>query len=821
MTSAYSNDAALYLENGLSVIPCGPGTKFPGRYTAAEGWMAAYDWQKYCTRLPTGFETSLWDRWPGAGICLALGEASGANGLHLVAMDIDTDVPEEVAAIRSVLPGSPCAKRGAKGETQFYLASAAVVSRPFNDGHRRRILDLLASGRQTVMSPTMHPDCQSCGGKGTVLADAACNACGADGQAYRWITPDTLADFAVADLPVLPDDIADRLAEALAPFGYEAASLTVGAAGNGEIDPNNPHRALNDSALANLGAWVPALQLYGCRQTGGKYKAVAHWRPSSSGRPMSKRATNLAISGDGIKDCGENKGYTPLDLVMAACGTDLDTAFAWLQERVAPHPILQLKASPAPVEAPEQPEEPRRRGNLSGVRLAAVDGVALEADEEITEPDEEAPEGLPGGLIAPDLCTPPGLIGDVVEWMNGSADRPLPQANLGAALAFLGSLMGRRFEGPTRARTNLYCVGVAPTGRGKNHPLTAITELATSSGVDGFLGPEGIKSETAIRKLLENKPTVVCMIDEMGEFIKKIMSKRASAHESGIRAIMLSIFSKANTTYHGSEGAMEKANPIRNPNFCVYGTSTPEDLWTQFSTGNADDGFLPRWLVFDGGDKRVRPVTPEFDVSEPPRELAKKLHALLDVRPPGNLNGTGMVNKPIRATWGDGAQDMFAALQDEMEDRMEEAKADRRFTEQKVASRFAEHTIKLALIYAVGSAEDMRQPVISCAALHWARAVVESSSIALTMAIEGKIADSDIQAQYLWVLGAIRDAGPDGILESALLKMVRGRWDQRRHGDILGQLAGAGEIWRGIRAPAHGGRPGARVGAWGLEEKAG
>src|ERR1044072_429462 len=171
MPSPFSIAAPGYREQGLSVVPCGPGTKFPGRSTAADGWWKAADWQKYCDRLPTNFEMEIWERWPDAGVCLALGASSAPAGKILVAIDIDTDVPAEVAAIRSVLPGSPVAKRGAKGETQFYLANPCVLNHPLNDANTRRLLDLLAPGRQTVLPPTIHPD---------------------TGSAYSWITPDTL-----------------------------------------------------------------------------------------------------------------------------------------------------------------------------------------------------------------------------------------------------------------------------------------------------------------------------------------------------------------------------------------------------------------------------------------------------------------------------------------------------------------------------------------------------------------------------------------------------------------------------------------------------
>lgn len=793
MSSPFADTANTYREQGLAVMPCGPGTKFPGRYATAEGWHTAYDWQKYCDRLPSSFEMTIWDRWPDAGVCLALGRSSvppSLKGLQLVAVDIDTDDPAEVAAIRAALPGSPVRKRGAKGETEFYLAPVEVPNRPYNNAAKVRMLDLLGHGRQTVLPPTIHP--------GT-------------GEPYRWTTLDTLEHFDVADLPVLPADIAERLGAALAPFGHvEPHKLAEGAAGDAEA---STHRQLNDAALANLAAWVPALNLYKCRQVGGKYKAVASWRGSSSGRPLSARATNLAISPDGIRDKGEEKGYTPLDLVMAACEADLDTAFRWLQERVAPQPVVMLTARHVEPDVPATPTPPPPRGNLAGLRLATFDGVPVQPAPEPPEAADVPPSApVATGVIPAHLCTPPGLIGDVVEWMNATDDRPSPQMNLGATLAFLGALMGRRFAHPSKgARTNIYAIGVAPTGFGKNHPLLAVKELARAAGVDGFIGPGRVKSESAIRKLVESKPTVCCLMDELGGVMRNILSKKASSHEAGIRDILLELFSSANTIYSGAEGASEKAVPIHCPNLAIYGASTPGDLWGNFSSGSAADGFLPRWLIFDGGEVRPEPVDAEFDVFDPPHELRKALHALLDVRPGGNLNGVAAC-KPLTAAWGAGAQDYFKGLRAEKERAIEAARAARRSSEEVILSRFVEHAVKLSLIYAVSI--DARAPVISVAALEWAREVVECSTAALVGAIEGNVADTDRQAEYLWTLRTIRDAGADGMLESVLIKMVRGRWDARRHGDIIAQLKAGGVIWQEIRPPAGGGRPGARVGVW-------
>jgi hypothetical protein len=103
----------------------------------------------------------------------------------------------------------------------------------------------------------------------------------------------------------LPVDIALQISAVLEPFGYNAP-LHV----NGNGDGDTPHRQMNEAALANLDAWVPALQLYKVRRTARGYEAVAVWRPSSTGRPDQARSRNLKIVSEGLRDFGGGTSYT-------------------------------------------------------------------------------------------------------------------------------------------------------------------------------------------------------------------------------------------------------------------------------------------------------------------------------------------------------------------------------------------------------------------------------------------------------------------------------------------------------------------------------
>jgi hypothetical protein len=123
---------------------------------------------------------------------------------------------------------------------------------------------------------------------------------------------------------------------------------------------------------------------------------VAQWREGTTGKKLEERDLNLKISSRGIKDFGDDRGYSPIDLAMAAKGCDLKGAVAWLDEKLnwstgAPElDIEAMRANQAEGESvkpsftggtdsaaePEQPDKPggpeeKRRGGR--IRLLPYD----------------------------------------------------------------------------------------------------------------------------------------------------------------------------------------------------------------------------------------------------------------------------------------------------------------------------------------------------------------------------------------------------------------------------------------------------------------
>jgi hypothetical protein len=283
----YEQCAEPLVDRGYATIPIMIGSKAPG-YCCAGLRVPLIGWQKRYLhgRQPNFMDHNLWGNGDSG-----LGVVGGKASHGMVAIDIDTDDIAIKTAIVKVLPATPVKKVGAKGETAFYYGPDISVSRSWNI-NGKRVCDLIADGRQTVLPPTVHPD---------------------TGAPYRWVG-DPLDLYDPDELPFLSADTIGNIDAVLIPLGWKP-NPSPGRPGNGgasfDADADTPHRDLNNLALARLDCWVPRLGLYNCRPARGGYEAVAHWRESSTGRPLKVRARNLSIVPKGIKDFGDGRTGVP------------------------------------------------------------------------------------------------------------------------------------------------------------------------------------------------------------------------------------------------------------------------------------------------------------------------------------------------------------------------------------------------------------------------------------------------------------------------------------------------------------------------------
>ena len=717
---AFGDIGACLIERGYGAVPIIPGTKRPGVLSNGR-WVGLPRWQdRYGKRPPSEFEIAHWCE-GDTGIGIVCGPASHGT----VAFDVDTDVPEIRTSLDAILPGTPVRKIGKRGETLFYFAPHITASKSWKiDG--QVVAELIGPGRQTVLPPTIHPDTL---------------------QPYRWSGIEGLDALAPDELPLLPADFVDQVDAVLARFGYR----------NSEPPPNPgvdadelPHRQLNEAALANLAAWVPALPLFRCRKTRLGYQAVPTWRPSSRKLPDDKRSCNLSIHPDGIRDFGTGQGLTPLDLVMRTLDCDIERAFGFLGDRLGwTTPTVTLKAeaeSAAEAEA-EPPQEPL----------------------------------LPYTNV-------PGVVGDIVDWIVATARRPNRVLALGAAITVVGTLIGRRVAGPTRSATHLYVVGIGATGGGKQHILDSAIRLLKAGGAAGHIGPAKFFSLSAMIELLSYKPVALCPQDEIGVFLKAITSRRASSHEAAVSQILRSLWGVSFATMPTPAWAERRMSLISCPAISVLGMSTPEEFHSALQGESVNNGFLNRFLALRS-NLRIADTTPVNLATEVPASLREALRALHLWSGPQSLlqiNDPAVEYVPDVLPWAsDEASAVYRDLVAEIERRTDEQPHIVPYV-----ARCGEIAIRLATILAAGRWG--HGATVDAADMEWAAGVAWSAGQAMADAIVDWMPDTERGVFADKLLEVIRRRGEVTVRD--IQTTIRGRLRSAEIKDILRQLIEAGAV---------------------------
>lgn len=743
---------------GFTCLPIIPPTeshqgrgKAPGEYVSG-GWRGMVKWQRFRDAKPGTFELKLWGRFPNANIGVVMG-THVRDDLHVGAVDFDATDPDVLDALLRAAPASPMVKRGQKGETRFYLMPKSMRSKPY-DGPDGRLVDLLTGFdcRQTVVPPSVHPT----------------------GAVYAW----TAGPVAAHDLPVFGADELDVLQEALEAAGWSADAQRPGKTVRASSAPLDPDSAtywddIKAAALADLPAWVPALDLYDLRPARGGFEAVAHWRASSSGRAMAERKRNLSIQANGIKDFGTNDTYSAIDLVMQARGVDQAQATAWLRERLEPADeggvVIALRPREAVQNLCTSPERVQETAKIQHVA-----------------PSHELPDAL---------TRIPGLLGALTDWITDSARRPQRGLALGAALTLIGTAAGRRYSGPTRTGTHLYVLGLARTSAGKDHPLNCVQRVLTAATMQAHIGPSQFMSMSALIRRLARQPLTLSAIDEFGSFLARINGRKASTHERAITGVLRTAWGASFNTMAPPEWAGMSSEPIHSPALSLYAVSTHEEFFAALDGGDVFNGFLNRFLTI-GTMLRPAEQEPTADAFSVPESVVA---GMIDIYQAGGALARSTIHNDaadaplIVVPWADAqAQRVYQRFGREVEAR----ESDIAFL-----ARSVEMAQRMAVIRAIGM--DPKRPAVTVEDMEWGREVALWSAERMMADAGDYMAETQLQGEAQRILRIVKERGR--IQHSALVLAMKHRMRTRDLKELVDSLREAGQLVVETERPASGG----------------
>lgn len=710
------DDAILLHAMGYAPIPIYPGTKTPGSYDrSTDRWEGLRSWSRIdvTSEFVEEFAT-----WPGVGLGVRLGDAG--------IMALDAEDPDVCAIIERLAPPTPVAKEGKKGRTYFFRGNIPTQRVNHPREKSRRMMDILGIGSQTVLPPTIHPETQ---------------------RPYFWSRGyQSLAITAPSDLPEISEEqVREIIVQIATAFGGKALPLASPTRpkvlqSGVEDTVEKPHRALNEHALAHLNQWVPSLGLTKLRPVDrGGYEAVAHWRGSSTGRPMAVRKRNLKIHPDGIVDYGDGpKTYTALDLVMEARTCDLDAAWAWLAEQTSFTASAYLPPLLAPITPVAPPAQPEPVASTILPSEAVLD-MPMPDPAEIVDYRALLDRAYGGdfGAISDLDVDPndiPGLVGDMARAIIATAIKPLPQISIWAAISAVGTLMGRQFVGPTDSMTNLYVVGVAPTGAGKDHPLKFGIDTFLRAGLTTMCLAAAASSSAGWNDMISKYPARAYWIDEIGQTLGEWLNSKCPSHMIGVRKTMLRAWS-GRGGWATDHSKTSPAVMMQDTNVSIFGVSTLDALVRAFDGASLSDGLLNRFVII----QEARPGTsiPTRKRQEEVDRIAKRFAEHLKVNAHGDSVAEAQLRRNVtmrEITW---ECDWYESVSTWVERRLEEVES-----AEGVLSRIREIAIRVATIITWGLDHGQNRVVSKQVADLALRLTVRS------MASMAKIVDDTVDAGF-------------------------------------------------------------------------
>jgi hypothetical protein len=196
----------------------------------------------------------------------------------------------------------------------------------------------------------------------------------------------------------------------------------------------------------------------------------------------------------------------------------------------------------------------------------------------------------------------PGLIGEMIKFHINHAPRPRPELSLVASISLLGAVTGRKIQTESGLRTNIYCVGLAPSGSGKERPRNQNVMCCIEAGIPQYLGSENPASDAALVGELAEQNSLLIQIDEVSRYFSTIRAAgNNSSHLKAIFTRFLELTGQAENPIWRPKGYADKAKSktIAYPSLCIYGTSTADGFWGSVSSSDAVDGFLARMMVVE------------------------------------------------------------------------------------------------------------------------------------------------------------------------------------------------------------------------------
>jgi hypothetical protein len=372
---------------------------------------------------------------------------------------------------------------------------------------------------------------------------------------------------------------------------------------------------------------------------------------------------------------------------------------------------------------------------------------ATETDNEYADP----------GPIPERLLQIPGFINDVMNFTLSTAPYPEPALAFCGAIALQGLLAGRKVRDESDNRTNLYVLGLANSGAGKDHPRKVNQRILFEVGLTDCLG-DTFASGEGIEDRLFLHPAVLFQTDEIDGLMAKINQGREARHE-GVMNALLKMYTSSSSVYPMRVKAGKEPGVIHQPCLCIFGTAIPKHYYEALSLKMLTNGFFARMLVLE---TRRRGTGQDATVRSLPQPILDVARWWADERPgqQGNLDDWHPIPRVVKQT--PEAADLLRQLRSQADAQYSLSEDQDDPAGMAIWARANEKARRLALVYACS--ENHENPEINATAAQWAWDFVDHQTRRMLFMASDHVSENDFDARCKEVVGTLR------------------RWDEK-HGD--------------------------------------
>lgn len=329
----------------------------------------------------------------------------------------------------------------------------------------------------------------------------------------------------------------------------------------------------------------------------------------------------------------------------------------------------------------------------------------------------EEPESTDPGPLDESLLRVPGFISEVMDYTLETAPQPNHILAFSGALTLQAFLAGRKVSDQFDNRSNLYLLGLAHSGSGKDWPRKMNMQILNQIGLIDCIGEKFASGEGLEDALFQN-PNMLFQTDEFDGILQSIRNSREARFE-GIMGTLLTLYSSANSVLPMRKKAgTAQSDRIDQPCLTVFGTAIPQHYYAALSERMLTNGLFSRMIILESGKRGAGQDAQVINLPDRIIETAAwwKSFTLSS----GNLAGEFPTVTAVEYTAD--AKTVLKDVRKQTESEYSKSEDANDAIGTTVWSRAYEHICKLSLIYSIS--EDHRTPQINQNAVQWASRLI-------------------------------------------------------------------------------------------------